>query len=73
MFIPILYMFRAPLCSSSRESILLLRHLVYVTFMITIILPLSPDDEHRDAQKMYRIRINIYEKVLCVKLVIYKN
>jgi len=31
IFIPILYMFRAPLCSSSRESTVLIRHLVYVT------------------------------------------
>jgi len=30
MFIPILYMFRTPLCSSSGESIVLTRHLVYV-------------------------------------------
>jgi len=30
IFIPILYMFRAPLCSSSGESIVLI-HLVYVT------------------------------------------
>ena len=31
LFIAILYMFRAPLCSSSGESIVLIRHLVYVT------------------------------------------
>ena len=31
IFIPILYMFWAPLCSSSVESILLIWHLVYVT------------------------------------------
>jgi hypothetical protein len=30
-FIPILYMFRAPLCSSSGESIVLIRRLAYVT------------------------------------------
>ena len=30
IFIPILYMFRAPLCSSSGESIVLIQHLVYV-------------------------------------------
>ena len=29
MFISILYMFRAPMCSSSGESIILIRHLVY--------------------------------------------
>jgi len=28
---PILYMFRAPLCSSSGESFVLIRHLVYVS------------------------------------------
>jgi hypothetical protein len=31
LFIPILYMFRTPLCSSPGESIVLIRHLVYVT------------------------------------------
>ena len=31
MFISILCMFRAPMCSSSGESIVLIRHLVYVT------------------------------------------
>jgi hypothetical protein len=31
VFIPILYVFRAPKCSSSGESIVLKRHLVYVT------------------------------------------
>jgi len=31
MFIPNLYMFRAPLCSSSGELIVSTRHLVYVT------------------------------------------
>jgi len=30
-FISVLYMFRAPLCSSSGESIVLILHLVYVT------------------------------------------
>jgi len=33
MFISILYMFRAPLCSSSGESIVLIRHLVYVNYV----------------------------------------
>jgi hypothetical protein len=32
VFIPILYMFRAPLCSSSGESIVLIRHLVHVNY-----------------------------------------
>jgi len=31
MFIPILYMFRAAMCPSSGELIVLMRHLVYVT------------------------------------------
>ena len=31
LFIPILYMFRATKCSSSGESIVSIRHLVYVT------------------------------------------
>jgi len=31
MFISILYMFRATLCSSSRDSAVPIRHLVYVT------------------------------------------
>jgi len=31
VFIPILYMFRVPLCSSSGESVVLIRYLVYVT------------------------------------------
>jgi len=31
VFIPILHMFRGPLCSSSGESIVLIRDLVYVT------------------------------------------
>jgi len=33
----------------------------------------SPDDGHMDARNMYRIEINIYEKELCVNLVIYKD
>jgi hypothetical protein len=33
----------------------------------------SPDDEHMGARNMLRIEINIYEKELCIKLVIYKN
>ena len=32
----------------------------------------SPDDGHMAARNMYRIEINIHEKELCVKLVIYK-
>jgi len=33
----------------------------------------SPDDGHMAARNMYRIEINIHEKELCVKLVIYKD
>ena len=33
----------------------------------------SPDDGHMAARKMQRIEINIHEKELCVKLVIYKD
>ena len=33
----------------------------------------SPDDEHMGARNIQRIEINIYEKELCIKLVIYKN
>jgi len=33
----------------------------------------SPDDGHMPARNMYRIEINIHEKELCVKLVIYKD
>ena len=33
IFIPILYMFRAPLCSSSGESIVLIQNLVYVNYV----------------------------------------
>ena len=33
----------------------------------------SPDDGHMCARNMKRIEINIYEKELCVKLVIYKD
>ena len=33
----------------------------------------SPDDGHIAALNMYRIEINIQEKELCIKLVIYKK
>jgi hypothetical protein len=33
----------------------------------------SPDGGHMAARNMQRIKINIHEKELCVKLVIYKN
>ena len=33
----------------------------------------SPDDGHVAARNMYRIEINIHEKELCVRLVIYNG
>ena len=33
----------------------------------------SPDDGHMAARNMWRIEINIHEKELCVKLVVYKD
>ena len=33
----------------------------------------SPDDGYMAARNMWRIEINIHEKELCVKLVIYKD
>ena len=88
-------MFRAPICSSSGESIESILHLAYVTLKasewseITILDHSlvfrvtytrcridaidSPDDEHMGARNMERIEINIREKELCVKMVIYKN
>jgi hypothetical protein len=33
----------------------------------------SPDDVHRSAQNMYRTGIDVNEKELCIKLVVYKN
>jgi len=33
----------------------------------------SPDDGHMAARNMWRIEINIHEKELCVKLVIYRD
>jgi len=32
-----------------------------------------PDDGHMAARNIYRIEINILEKVMCVKLVIYRG
>ena len=33
----------------------------------------SPDDGHMAARNMWRIEINLHEKELCFKLVIYKD
>ena len=37
LFIPVLYMFRATKCSSSGESVVSIRHLVYVTVCTTFV------------------------------------
>jgi hypothetical protein len=50
---------------------LLVHRVTYTRYRINTID--SPDDEHRGARNISRIRINIYEKELCVKLVINKN
>jgi hypothetical protein len=60
IFIPILYMFRAPLCSSSGESIVLMRHLVYVSYVGDrqvcrfgwSSIQTSPDDENSGARNI---------------------
>ena len=33
----------------------------------------SPDDGHMAARNMHRIKIDIHEKELCVKLIIFKD
>ena len=52
-------------------------HSMYVTVWYTgsiqTCVPDSPDDEHMGARNIKRIEINIYEKEMCIKLVIYKN
>ena len=63
LFLPILYMFRATKCSSSGESIVSIRFLVYVTYIRTYIRTVtynrgridridSPDDEHLVARNI---------------------
>jgi hypothetical protein len=88
MFISIFYVFRAAMCPSLGELIVSIRHLVssliqtctpnghlyrvtYTKCRIDTIN--SPDDGHMAARNKYRIEINIHEKELCVKLVIYKD
>jgi len=46
---------------------------VWYTGSIQTCVPDSPDDEHMGARNIKRIEINIYEKEMCIKLVIYKN
>jgi len=49
-------------------------HLHRVTYTKCLIDTIdSPDDNHVGACNTYRIEINIHEKELCIKLVIYKN
>jgi len=48
-------------------------HLYRVTYTRCVDTINSPDDGHMAARNMLRIEINIYEKELCVKLVIYKD
>jgi len=77
MFISILYMFRATKCSSSEESIVSIRPLVYVTlskpayhtgtYIVTysrgrIDTIDSPDDERLFARNVYRTGINKLRK-----------
>jgi len=49
-------------------------HLCIVTFTRCSIDTInSPDDGHMAARNMSRIEINLHEKELCVKLVIYRD
>ena len=48
-------------------------HLYRVTYTRCIETINSPDDGHMTARNMYRIEINLHEKELCVKLVVYKD
>jgi len=48
-----------------------LYRVTYTRYRINIIN--SPDDGHMAARNMYKIEINIHEKELCVKFVIYKD
>jgi hypothetical protein len=88
MFISILYMFQAAMRPSSGELIVSVGHLVCVTlyrwpFSVRVYRVThtrcptdtinSPDDGHMATQNMYRIEVNIHEKELCIKLVIYKD
>ena len=80
LFIPLLYMFRTTMCSSSGESIVSIRPLVYVTirrwpcgmqvqmelqFHLNLDTIDSPDDEHMVARNMQRTGINKYQKKSC--------
>jgi hypothetical protein len=49
-------------------------HLYRVTYTRCCIDTINfPNDGHMAAKNMYRIEINIHEKELCVKVVIYKD
>jgi len=61
------------LCVDNRLLCTLNGHLYRVTFTRCCIDTInSPDDGHMAARNIQRIEINIHEKELCVKLVIYK-
>ena len=62
MFISILYMFWAAMCPSSGE----LLYQCDIWFMSLCV------DDRPHSRNMYRIEINIHEK-LCIRLVIYKD
>ena len=49
-------------------------HLYTVTYTTCLIDTINfPDDGHMAARNMERIEINVHEKELCIKLVIYKE
>jgi hypothetical protein len=70
LFITSLYMFRASLCSSSGDLIVLIHHLVWLVCVSDCLV--CPDDEHCYTRNMYRCVINKDTKK-CVKLVIGKE
>ena len=89
MFISILCVFRAAMYQSSGELIVSILYLVYVTLYrrpsgVQVWMPvtytrccsdtiISPDDGHMAALNMQRIEINIHQKEMCAKLIIYKD
>ena len=73
-------MFWSTMCPSSGELIVSIRYLVYVTHLYRVTYTRcridtinSPDDGQMAARNMQRIEINIHEKELCVRLVIYQR
>jgi hypothetical protein len=62
------------LVCSSIQTLIPNSHLYKVTYTRCRIDTIdSPDDEQMGARNIWRIEINIHEKELCIKLVIYKN